>query len=405
MEPIDYAAHPYLDPQFSSREPRMLRALYRQYLIIRNNDEAYNAFLNKLLHPHRQVYPLRENLRHVSSFLAEVGPYLDGLLGLFPEKTHGPLAPAKEIDECDDLRNLMRYVFDSTDPKLQFEAQRKIYLSKLFFDVDHTWEIQRGLIHKRHFESLMDEYLFRNTVDEADVEICFNIRSDGVSMDYTVGSAGPDKECWSFHKLELALPIDGHTFPLNVYFYSCRFKREIIPYQYMRGQEHYNLQPVEIWGRLKERRSGSIVSKMIRKKESNPRRIGDILGAMFIVADLVEVERLKTILMDIFGGPLRFRHVTDTLIRMEDKGRLGRYSAAGYKVFKSEVDLLYPSGPELTGPPSLFTVEIQIYTLESYLRTIHTEHYASHQHFKHRQFLQGLLPYLFPSEIYGTLSV
>jgi hypothetical protein len=51
--------------------------------------------------------------------------------------------------------------------------------------------------------------------------------------------------------------------------------------------------------------------------------------------------------------------------------------------------------------PYFFPVEVQIYTMETYLRTIHAEHYASHQALKKRQFLLGLVPYLFPAAIYG----
>ena len=74
-------------------------------------------------------------------------------------------------------------------------------------------------------------------------------------------------------------------------------------------------------------------------------------------------------------------------------------------VFKCELDVLYrpPHAPD--SPPYFFPVELQIYTLETYLRTIHTEHYASHQALKKRQFLLGLVPYLFPVGIYGEEPV
>jgi hypothetical protein len=39
--------------------------------------------------------------------------------------------------------------------------------------------------------------------------------------------------------------------------------------------------------------------------------------------------------------------------------------------------------------------------LESYLRTIHSSHYANHRTMKRRQFLSGLVPSLFPETIYG----
>jgi hypothetical protein len=51
--------------------------------------------------------------------------------------------------------------------------------------------------------------------------------------------------------------------------------------------------------------------------------------------------------------------------------------------------------------PYLFSVEIQIFPLEAYLRTLYDAHFASHTAYKKRQFLNELLPLLFPPEIFG----
>ena len=51
---------------------------------------------------------------------------------------------------------------------------------------------------------------------------------------------------------------------------------------------------------------------MIRKGENDPREIKDLIGAMFIVEDLIEVEHLKEVLVDLFGGPFRIKNVVDT---------------------------------------------------------------------------------------------
>jgi hypothetical protein len=91
----------------------------------------------------------------------------------------------------------------------------------------------------------------------------------------------------------------------------------------------------------------------------------------------------------------------DTLNRPDDRSKLNPWSGAGYEVFKTEVDLLYNSTKHPMPMPYFYTVELQIYTLESYLRTVHSAHYANHQTFKRREFLQGLCPYLFPAVIYG----
>jgi hypothetical protein len=47
-------------------------------------------------------------------------------------------------------------------------------------------------------------------------------------------------------------------------------------------------------------------------------------------------------------------------------------------------------------------VEVQIFTLESYLRTVCGTHEASHVALKFRQFLYGLVPKIFPRKIYGS---
>jgi hypothetical protein len=136
---------------------------------------------------------------------------------------------------------------------------------------------------------------------------------------------------------------------------------------------------------------------------SDPGVFPDIVGAMFIVEDIGEVETLKQGIFDLVGGPMKIRNVTDTLTDEEDRALLNPQSGAGYKVYKGDLDVLYPD-PEGNAPPYGFIVELQLYTLEGYLRTIHTRHYASHQRLKRRQFLEGLAPILFPEEIYGETA-
>ena len=70
------------------------------------------------------------------------------------------------------------------------------------------------------------------------------------------------------------------------------------------------------------------------------------------------------------------------------------------KVFKGDVDILIEEAGG--GAPYRFPVEIQIFTLESYLRTVCGAHEASHLALKLRQFLFGLVPRIFPKAIYGA---
>ena len=69
-------------------------------------------------------------------------------------------------------------------------------------------------------------------------------------------------------------------------------------------------------------------------------------------------------------------------------------------MFKGDVDVLTSEAGG--GTPYRFPVEVQIFTLESYLRTVCGAHEASHLALKLRQFLFGLVPKIFPRRIYGA---
>jgi hypothetical protein len=140
---------------------------------------------------------------------------------------------------------------------------------------------------------------------------------------------------------------------------------------------------------------------MIRLGINNPDEISDVIGAMFIVHGEDEVNDLLALLDSSIGNPLGWRDVIDTLADPKEKNGLNPYSGDGYKVFKGVVEILFP-GQSHDQPPYRFPVEIQIYTLEGYLRTVCSSHDASHRALKQRQFLFGLVPKIFPREIFGT---
>lgn len=401
MMRVSFEAHPLLDPLLANTNPGLYRQLYKWYLQIREDPTAYNAFLNRILRPTGEERALEANRTTASYYLNEAVGYLGEVLLMVPPEVRARVTPRPEVMGCPDIRDLLTLIFESGDPRVSFEAQRKLYLSKLFFDVDHNWEVQRGAEHKEHFEERLNAELFSHAVEQRRIDVCYAIRPDGESIEYTLGRREKDQECWTFDLREIELLSEGRPIRFHIYFYTCRFKREIIPFQYARGADHYQLAPTEIWPGLTKRRSASIVSKMIRKGENDPRWIEDLIGAMFIVDSLYEVENLKEYLFDLFGGAFRMRNAVDTLNRPEDREKLNPWSGPGYEVFKGEIDILYNSEKHPLPMPYFYTVEMQVYTLESYLRTIHSAHYANHQAFKRREFLQGLCPYLFPGTIYG----
>jgi hypothetical protein len=393
--------HPFLDPNLSENRPSILRYLYKLYLQMSRSEAEYNAFLNRLLHPAGEERPLESNLATAGYYINEATHYVRDLLELIPEKSRGTVAPHPHIARCSDVLELLSMIFGQPDRLISFEAQRKLYLAKLFFDVDHCWEVQRGGEHKEYLEEILEHEVFSNVAATRRVEICYSLGPDGETINYSVGRLGAGQECWAFDLQQIEMLREGRPIRLNVYFYSCRFKREVVPYEYRRGAERYSLIPTESWPGTSMRRSASIVSKMIRKGESDPRSSRDLIGAMFIVENLNELELLKELLFDVFGGFFRVKSVVDTVSRGEDRLLLNPQSGAGYKVYKVEVDMLYNPVRNPQPMPYFFTVEIQLYTLENYLRTIHSLHYASHRRLKRRQFLEGLVPYLFPPVVYG----
>jgi hypothetical protein len=398
---LQRAAFPGLDPHQGDSHPEFFRLQYRVYQEVNQGDNAYNSFLNRMIHPSGSQRPLESNIIEMAFYLNEASKYIAALIGLFSRRKASRLRPDPKVDECHDLRELLAVALDSRDPKLAFEAHRKLAVTKLFFDVAHTRAIQMGAEHRDYFAALIEKSILRHTVEERDLDIAFNIAADGKRINYEIGRPLPNQEVWRFRVREINMLQDGRPIRMHIYFYSCRSKREVLPYRHVRGKQIYELRAVEKWTELAMRRDASIVSKMLRKAVTDPSAIPDIIGAMFIAENLLEVEHLKLALTDLLGGPFKLRNVTNTLADPEDKELLNRYSGAGYKVFKADADVLYRP-PESKAAPYTFTVEIQLYTLETYLRTIHADHYANHQRLKRRQFLGGLAPLLFPAEIYGS---
>jgi hypothetical protein len=187
---------------------------------------------------------------------------------------------------------------------------------------------------------------------------------------------------------------------LDVLYYNCRFKRSVTPISFeIVDGTHRVLEKIR-WGDMRQETSGSVISKMIRKGINNPDEIGDIIGAMFIVNDNDALTDLLILLDTCVGTPFGWRNVTDTFGPQVEGSSLNTFSSKEFKVFKGDVDVLI--GESGGSTPYRYPVEIQIFTLEGYLRTVCGFHDASHLALKLRQFIFGLVPRIFPSKIYGS---
>jgi len=400
----DFTAHPLLDPGFLFRESRLRRFLQLTYQRICEDDRAYHREAARLVRPFQgsdqEIPPCADDVLIVAEFLDEADVYLQSAIDLLPEAAQPGIAPRREVSQTNDLRQLLGLAFAADDRRTAYEALRKIYLADLLLDIDHSRHIQDGPLHLAYFERSLEQALWRYKTQQYPVNIGFRIAEDGENIDYTTRPQAGD-QVWHFDSSFIEASIGGRDMALDVLYHSCRFKRSAdrVSFEVVDGQ-HRVLERVR-WQEMKQHRSGSILSKMLRKGISNPGAIEDLLGATFIVHDEDSLDDLVNLLDTGIGNPFGWRDVTDTLGPEPIGSRLNPYSGRGFRVFKGNMDLLFP-GRFPGQSPYRFTVEIQIHTLESFLRTVCGTHHANHLALKLRQFLEGLVPVIFPASIYGT---
>lgn len=394
-----YRHHPLLDPRLPSRHPSTARLWLDTWRRVRDDAEAYRSLVRAYARTAGGA-PLPEAV--FEQYFHDADAYLNDLLRLVPVHSAKFLAPLPETRGLSSLRDLLAVTFAGPDARVRYEAQRKLYLAKLLFDVDHTRSIRDGPRHRATFERLIDQALWERSQEGDTVEVCGILREgENGAQHLEVGVAPtPAAQCWKFRVRRL--PATGRDPAIEVYHYRSRYKREADPLTGSRSDDGLlRIAETPRWPEL-GRRSGSILSKMIRRGIDDPRRVQDVLGAMFIVGNRRQAYALERRLVHALGGPLRWRDRVDTLASVRDRERLDPQSSSGFRVLKGIAEVLMddPSSES----PYLFSVEIQIYPLEAYLRTLYDEHFASHTAYKRRQFLNDLLPILFPEEIFGSIA-
>lgn len=399
----DFTAHPLLDPEFLERPSRLRRFLQHTYQRILTDEAAYQREAARLVRPLRgtagEIPPCADDVAIVSEYLAEADVYLGSAIDLLPETGGLAVKPLPEVTACNDLRELMGLACADRDRRLGYEALRKIHLANLLLDIDHSRYIQDGPLHLAYFQDLLNRALWRYKKHAYPVNIGFHIGEDGETIRYSTRPQ-PDDQVWHFDSAYLESDEPPRPVSLDVLYHSCRFKRSVdrVSFEVVDGR-HRVLEQVR-WQEMKQHRSGSILSKMLRRGINNPDEIGDILGAMFIVHDEDALDDLITLLDRGIGNPFGWRNVTDTLGPAPAGPPLNPHSGKGFRVFKGDMDVLFP-GRYPGQAPYRFTVEIQVHTLESFLRTVCGSHHANHLALKLRQFLLGLVPVIFPARIYG----
>jgi len=395
--PFAYQVHPLLDPRLPRHQPAVAKMWITAYRRIRN-DPGADEYLSR-------AYGLdpggpEETLRTLESYCHDADYYLDDLLRLVPERIASPLGLSQVTRENCNIRKLFLASFEEKDFRRRYEAQRKLYLAKLLYDVDHCRSVRDAPRHREIFDNLLDKVLWASAENGEEVELCAVMDRDAEGVERLKVGVPPSmaSRCWRFNVRKV--PGREGRPPIRVYHHKVRFKRDATPTP-DRGKS-----PTGIW-QLNEsprwpglgRRSGSIVSKMIRRGIDDPSMIQDMLGAMFIVENRENAYALERRLIHAMGGPFRWRDRVDTLGGRRDGKRLDTQSAANFRVLKEIVYIL--TDDPAHSMPYLFSVEIQIFPVDDYLRTLYDSHFASHTSYKRRQFLRELLPLLFPAEVYG----
>ncbi len=384
-----YRAHPFLDPLFPSRQRVAARFWVMAYRKLMHDPASFSRAVGSAFAPSRQP-----DASGPVSYFEDADKYIDDLLRRAPE-LNPRLALLPETRAANELDALLRLALRGIEKRPRYEAQRKLYLAKLLFDIDHCRSVRDGPKHRATFEGLLQEALWSKMQSEQEIEVCCELDSEEFRERLKIVAASTRAECWRFRVRRLEAR-NGQ--PIDVYHFRSRFKRETDPVAEA-SDGALSLREEPRWPTL-GRRSGSILSKMIRRGVGDPHMIQDLIGAMFIVGTRRQVYALERRLLDALGGPLRWRDRVDTISCQADRERLDAHSSPGFEVLKQIVDILAedPTGTA----PYLFPVEVQIYPLEAYLRTLHSSHYANHAAYKRRQLLHDLLPVLFPAEIYAA---
>jgi hypothetical protein len=290
--------------------------------------------------------------------------------------------------------------FAARDPsaRRRYEARRKLHLAKLLFDIDHCRAVRDGARHRALFEELLDATLWRDAqAAHTEKVYCRLENDDPESRVLVVGVPPSDRaRCWSFTVRSLGQA--NHPGVIDVYDYRPRFKRDATDDAESMGGA--GAPGGSVPGAELARRSGSILSKMIRRGIGDPSQVQDLLGARFIVRDVGQAFALERRLMNILGGPFRWRARVDTLRPGPQVSSRNHASSRDFQVLKGIVDVLVEDPGRLS--PYLCAVEVQILPLEPYLRTVHKGHLANHAAYKQRQLLEDLAPILFPAEVYGS---
>jgi hypothetical protein len=130
-----YDAHPLLDPRLPSRHPALARLQLDTYHRMMRDTTIFDRVVRGYVMPAGSRSSTAVDL---GPYFHDADAYLNDLLRLLPDSLARHLAPLPETRGASAIRDLLKATFDGSYTRSRYEAQRKLYLAKLLFDIDHS---------------------------------------------------------------------------------------------------------------------------------------------------------------------------------------------------------------------------------------------------------------------------
>ena len=167
--PQAYRTHPLLDPRLPSHDPGLARVWLSVWRKLLREPDASGRMVASYARPAGSAsqVPLA-----MAAHYRDADLYLDDLLRLVPDSLSRHLEPLARTRRLNAMIDLFHAVFEGTDARVRYEAQRKLYLGKLLFDIEHCRSVHDGPHHRQCFESALSEGLWSGMEEGAEVEIC-----------------------------------------------------------------------------------------------------------------------------------------------------------------------------------------------------------------------------------------
>jgi hypothetical protein len=151
-----YDAHPLLDPRLPSRHAALARLWIDTYRRMMRDPAVFERVVRGYVMPAGRRSSAAVDL---APYFHDADAYLNDLLRLVPDSLARHLAPLPETRGASTIRDLLKATFDGAYARPRYEAQRKLYLAKLLFDIDHSRSVRDGPKHRARFEQIVKEAL------------------------------------------------------------------------------------------------------------------------------------------------------------------------------------------------------------------------------------------------------